>query len=98
MERFAKVAKSVEAATGVVPESVPAPALVPMAMTMVAEELVTVFEKASCTVTWTAGVMDAPAVVAEGCTVNASLDAAAALTLKPAEVAAVSAPEVAVSV
>ena len=45
----------------VVPESVPPPGLVPMAIVMVAVELVTVLSFASCTVTWIAGATLAPA-------------------------------------
>src|SRR5258706_320357 len=51
MERLEKVATPLTAATVVVPESVPPPGLVPMAMATLALELVTVFPKASCTVT-----------------------------------------------
>ena len=63
-----------------------------------AAELVTVLLNASCTVTCTAGAMDAPATVLAGWTLKASLAAAAGLMLNAAEEAPVSAPDAAVSV
>ena len=45
----------------VVPDSVPVPGLLLMASVTDAVELVTVFPKESCTVTWTAGATAAPA-------------------------------------
>src|SRR3954468_13924268 len=98
MDRFEKVATPLTAATVAVPDSAPPPGLVPMATVMLAEELVTVLLNASCTVTCTAGESDAPAVVLVGWVVKASLEAAAGLMLKEAEVAPVSAPDAAVSV
>src|SRR5436189_4907547 len=67
----------------VVPESVPPPGLLPMATVMVGRPLgndVTLFPKASWTVTLTAGVMIVPAVVLLGCTVKASCAAGPAVT------------------
>src|SRR5258706_10139800 len=98
MERLEKLATPALAATVVVPESVPLPGLVPMAMVMLALELVTVFPEGSCTVTCTEGAMATPAVALVGWTVNANFDAAAGLMLKAALVAPVSAPEAAVRV
>src|SRR6185369_10510388 len=98
MDRVENVATPFTADTVVVPESVPPPGLVPIATVMLAVELITVLLKASCTVTCTAGEIDAPAVVLVGWVVTASLDAAAALTLNADEVAPVSAPDAAVRV
>src|SRR5687767_6169523 len=98
MERVEKVATPATAATAVVPDSVPPPGLVPIAMVMLAVEPVTVLLNASCTVTRTAGAMAAPAVAFVGWTVIASLVAAAGVMLKAAEVAPVSGADAAVSV
>src|SRR3954469_19254391 len=98
MDRVAKLATPLTADTVVVPDSVPPPGLVPMATVMLAEELVTVLLKASCTVTCTAGAIATPAVALVGCTVKASLVAAAGVMLNPAELAPVSAPDAAVRV
>src|SRR3954465_10970257 len=98
MDRLEKVATPADAATVVVPESVPPPGLVPIATVMLADELVTVLPKASCTVTCTAGLIATPAGGVVGCTVKATLEAAAGLTLNPAEVAPVSDAEAAASV
>src|SRR5438876_302088 len=98
MERPGKVATPALAATEVVPESVPPPGLAAMAMLMVALELVAVFEKASCTVTWTDGAMATPATVFEGCTVTSSLAAAAGEMLKAVEVPPVRGADAAVRV
>src|SRR5262245_24256632 len=98
MDRLENVATPLTADTVVVPDSVPPPGLVPMATVMLAVELVTVLLNASCTVTCTAGEIDAPAVVLVGWVVKASLDAAAGLTLKEAEVAPVSGDDTAVNV
>src|SRR5437763_16476290 len=81
MERLENVATPLTADTAVVPESVPPPGLVPMATVMLAVELVTVLPNASCTATCTAGEIAAPAVALVGCTVKASLEAAAGLML-----------------
>src|SRR6185436_18298303 len=98
MDRLENVATPLTADTVAVPDSVPPPGLVPMATVMLAVELVTVLLNASCTVTCTAGEIDAPAVVLVGWVVKPSLVAAAGLMLKEAEVAEVSDPEVAASV
>src|SRR5687767_4661490 len=98
MERLEKVAMPADAATVVVPDSVPPPGLAPMATVMLAVELVTVLSKASRTVTRTAGAIATPATAFVGCTVKASLVAAAWLMLNAADVAAVSDAEVALSV
>src|SRR4051812_50014299 len=98
MERVEKVATPATAATVAVPDSVPAPGLLPMDTVTLAVELVTVLPNASCTATCTAGAMATPAVAFVGWTMKASLEAAAGLMLNADEVAPVSPPEVAVSV
>src|SRR4051812_20498760 len=98
MERLENVATPLDAATVVVPDSAPPPRLVPIAAVMLADELVTVLLKASCTVTCTAGEMETPAMAFAGWPAKASLPAAAGLRLNPAEVAPVSGAEAAVSV
>src|SRR5512139_3676695 len=98
MDRFEKVATPLIADTVVVPDSVPPPGLVPIATVMFAVELVTVLLNASCTVTCTAGAIATPAVALLGCTVKATLDAAAGMMLNSDEVAPASPPEVAASV
>src|SRR5437667_253844 len=98
MGRVGKLATPATADTVVVPESVPPPALLPMATVTLAVELVTVLPKVSWTVTWTAGEIAAPAVALVGCTVKANLEAVAGLILKPPLVAAVRPPEVEVNV
>src|SRR5438034_10888025 len=64
------VATPPAAATAVVPESVPPPGFAPMASVTVAANAVAVFPCASSAVTWTAGVIGAPAVALVGCTEN----------------------------
>ncbi len=98
IDKLLKVATPLEAVTGFVPLSVPEPGLAPMAMVIEALLLVTVLPKASWTVTWTAGLMLTPATVVLGWTVNASLLAAAGVTLKVLLVAPVSVPLVALRV
>src|SRR3954467_8231787 len=98
MDRLENVATPLTADTAVVPDSVPPPGLVPIATVMLAVEPVTVLLNASCTVTCTAGEMETPAVAFVGWVVKASLEAAAGLTLNPAEVAPASAPDAAVRV
>src|SRR3954468_1182002 len=98
MDRLEKVATPPTADTVAVPESVPPPGLLPMATVTPADELVTVLPNVSCTVTCTAGANVAPAVAFAGCTVKASLAAAAGLMLNVELLAPVSAPEAAVSV
>src|SRR5439155_20136458 len=97
MERLEKVATPAEAATVVMPDSVPPPGLVPIATVMLAVEPVTVLSKASRTVTRTAGARATPAVLLDGWTVNASRAAAAGVMVKVVEVAPVRAAEAAVS-
>src|SRR4051812_48248747 len=98
MDRLENVATPATADTVVVPDSVPPPGLVPIAIVMLAVELVTVLLKASCTVTCTAGAIDTPAVAFVGWVVTASLDAAAGLTLNADDVAPASDADAAVSV
>src|SRR3954465_1467027 len=98
MDRVENVAMPATADTVLVPDSVPPPGLVPMATVMLAVELVTVLLNASCTVTCTAGVIDAPAISSVGWAVNASLAAAAGLMVNAELDAPVSAPDAAVSV
>src|SRR5688572_31691896 len=98
MERLEKMATPATADTVVVPDSVPPPGLVPTPTVMLAVELVTVLPNASCTVTRTAGLIATPAVAFVGCTVKASLEAAAGLMLNADEVAPVSGADAAASV
>src|SRR3954464_711092 len=98
MDRLENVATPEDAATVVVPDSVPPPGFVPIATVTEALELVTVLPNASCTATCTAGERLTPAVALLGCTVKASLDADAALTLNADDVAPVSDADAAVSV
>src|SRR5512132_4215276 len=72
MDRLENVATPPTATTVVVPDSVPPPGLAPIATLMSAVDLVSVLPKASCTATWTAGEMLAPAVALLGWTMNAS--------------------------
>ena len=58
-----------------VPPSVPPDGLLPIAMLTCAVEMVTGMPAASCTCTTTAGVIAAPALAFEGCTVKASFAA-----------------------
>src|SRR6185295_18045101 len=98
MDRVENVAMPATADTVVVPDSVPPPGLVPMAMVMLAVELVTVLSKASRTVTCTAGAIATPATAFVGWTVNATLAAAAGVMLNADEVVPVSPADAAVSV
>src|SRR5262245_132265 len=98
MDRLENVATPLAAATVVVPDSVPPPGLVPIATVMFAAEPVTVLSNASCTDTCTAGLIAAPAISVVGCTVKASLVAAAGVMLNPDEVVPVSPLEAAASV
>src|SRR5437870_5230695 len=98
MDKVEKLATPETAATVTVPERVPALGLVPMATVMLAVELGTALEKASWTVIWTAGAMEAPATAVVGWAVRASVAAAAGEMLKAAEVAGVSGAEAAVKV
>src|SRR2546425_284398 len=99
MLRLEKVATPLTAATVAVPDSVPLAGLLPIASAMLAVEPATVFPAASCTVTLTAGLMEAPAATREGCTLKANFAAAPlATTLKVVLVAPVSPLAVAASV
>src|SRR2546425_3423549 len=77
------VATPATAATGPPPDSVPPPALVPMASVTLPVNPVAVLPFASRAVTSTAGAMLAPATVLVGCTVNTSVPALPAVMLKP---------------
>ena len=92
------VATPLAAATVVVPESVPLPGFAPSATVTVPVNPVAVFPCASCAVTWTAGVIAAPAVVLLGCTLNTSWLAVPAVMLKPPLVADVTPVAAALSV
>ena len=98
IERFEKVATPDEAVTVVVPDKVPLPGFVPIAIVTLEVAVVTVLPKLSCTVTCTAGEIATPAVVFDGCTVKATFAAAAAVMLNVVLVAPVSTPLVAVRV
>src|SRR3954471_23652315 len=98
MERLEKLATPPDAATVVVPDSVPPPGLVPIATVMLALELVTVLPKASCTTACTTGEIATPAVVSDGWPVKASLLAAATEMLKAELLAPVRDPEAALRV
>src|SRR2546425_189721 len=78
------VATPATAASGPPPDSVPPPALVPMASVTLPVNPVAVLPFASRAVTSTAGAMLAPATVLVGCTVNTSVPALPAVMLKPA--------------
>src|SRR3954466_12203568 len=98
MDSVGKEATPLVAETVVVPDSVPPPGLVPIAIVMLAVELVTVLLNASCTVTRTGGAMDTPATAPVGWLVKASLAAAAGLMLNAVDAAPVSGGEAAVRV
>src|SRR5882724_11279886 len=78
------VATPSAAATALVPESVPPPGFVPIASVTVPVNAVAVLPCASCAVTWTAGVIEAPAVALDGCTENTRRVAAPAAMLNGA--------------
>ena len=98
MLKVENVATPAEANIVVVPDNVPPPGLVPIATVTLAVELVTVLAKASCTVTWTAGVIEVPAIVLLGCVVITNWDAAPGLMLNEALVAPVNPVDDAVNV
>src|SRR5205809_940798 len=98
MDRLENVATPFAAGTVVLPVRARRSCYLPIATVMLAVEAVTVLLNASCTVTCTAGAIATPAVALVGCTVNASLVAAAGLMLNPDEVAPVRPAEVAPSV
>jgi hypothetical protein len=66
------VATPLTAFAVVVPERVPPPGLVPIAIVIAFVAVVTRFPDASWTATCTAGAIEAPDTTFEGCTVNAS--------------------------
>src|SRR5690348_12285159 len=67
--------------TVVVPDKTPPDGSVPIAIVTIPVKPVAVFPNASRAVTWTAGVIMAPAVVVVGCTVKKSAAAAAGVML-----------------
>src|SRR5260370_40716937 len=77
MAKSEKVATPFTALRLTVPARVPAPGLAPITTVTRVVAVVTVLPAASSTVTCTAGVIGAPATVALGCTVNASLEGTA---------------------
>ncbi|PYP13932.1 MAG: hypothetical protein DMD52_14850 [Gemmatimonadetes bacterium] len=97
MLKSAKLATPAAAATGIVPCSTPPDGFVPIASATLPVNPVAVLPKASRAITLTAGVIVAPACAGLGCTVNASLAAAAGAIVK-ALLTAVSDPAVACSV
>ena len=98
MDRVLKVAMPPTAATVVVPLSVPAEGLVPMAMVTLDVSLVTRLPNLSSTSTVTAGLIAAPATVLLGCPPKARWSAAAKVMLNVPEVVPGRAPSVAVRV
>src|SRR5438034_11587283 len=89
MLRVENVATPLAAATVVVPAKAPPPGFVPIAAVTLPLNPVAVFPCASWTVTCTAGVIVAPAVVLVGCTVNTSWLAGPGVMVNGAEVAPV---------
>src|SRR2546428_54520 len=81
MLRPAKVTTPLAAATVVVPDRVPPLGFTTIDMATVPANPVAVLPSASRAVTWTAGVIAAPAVVLVGWTVNTSVVAAPGVTL-----------------
>src|SRR2546422_826962 len=77
MFKLAKLATPSAAATGVLPGNVPPEGFVSIAMATAPANPVAVLPDASRAIRRTAGVIVAPACVVLGCTVNASLAAAA---------------------
>src|SRR5437870_1401747 len=92
------VATPATAGTVVVPERVPLPGFAPSASVTVAVNAVAVFPCASSAVTWTAGVIGAPAVALDGCTETTRCVAAPAAMLNGALDTVASPPAAAVSV
>src|SRR5512135_1976891 len=70
MLRLLNVATPADAATVGVPESVPPAGFVPIVIVTLLLNVVTTFAAASCTCTWMAGAIAAPAVAVFGWTVN----------------------------
>src|SRR5437879_12405843 len=87
MLRVENVATPATAATVAVPDRVPSPGLVPSAAVTLPLNPVAVLPCASWTVTCTAGVIVAPAVVLVGCTVNTSWLAGPGVMVNGADVA-----------
>src|SRR5713226_10113736 len=81
MLKLAKDATPATAPCISVPDSVPPPALVPIATVTLPVNPVALLLFASSAVTWTAGVIAAPAVLFVGCTVNTSLVATPEATM-----------------
>src|SRR5881628_3815682 len=98
MLRLENVATPLAAASVVVPDSVPLLGFVPIATVTPAVKVGSVLSNASCAVTWTPGVIAAPAVVVLGCTVNISCVAAPGVMLNGVLVAPPSPVALAVSV
>src|SRR2546426_9710006 len=92
------VATPPAAATAVLPESVPPPGFAPMASGTAAGDAVAVSPFAASAVTWTAGVIGAPAVALDGCTETTRCVAAPAAMLNGALDTVASPPAAAVSV
>src|SRR6266576_2158591 len=87
MLRVENVATPLAAATVVVPARAPPPGFVPIAAVTLPLNPVAVLPCASWTVTCTAGVIVAPAVVLVGCTVNTSWLAGPGVMVNGADVA-----------
>src|SRR5437870_12446009 len=98
MESPENVATPLTAATVAVPDSVPPPGFVPIATVTFPVNPVAVFPCPSWAVTWTAGVIAAPAVVLLGCPVNTSCVALPAVMLNAVDVGSVRPPLDATSV
>src|SRR2546425_67174 len=90
IDRLGKLATPPAAATVAVPDSVPPPGFVPIATVIFPVNPVAVLPLPSSALTWTAGVIAAPAVVVVGCTENTSCVAAPAVTVMVPEVTALS--------
>lgn len=97
MFRFENVATPFAGLPDVIPASVPLPGFVPMAITIGVVAPATILPLASSIATRTAGAMELPTTVVEGCAINASCVAAVS-TLNGALVAPVKLVELAVSV
>src|ERR1051325_7925858 len=95
MLRPGNVATPVSAVATSVPDNDPPLGLAPIAIVTTPVNDVARFPNASPAVTWTAGLNGLVAVVAEGCTVNASDAAAAGVTVTVAVWLAIAAPTVA---
>jgi hypothetical protein len=98
MLRFEKVATPATAFAVAVPESVPVPGLVPIAIVIAFVAVVTTFPDPSSTLTCTAGVIEVFIATLEGCTVKANLAGTGAVTLNALLVALVNPVAPAISV